>query len=272
MELHRGRVSVYSEGEGHGCTFTVELPLVTLTDDQQLQPQSPGLVHLSSHEPSQSRPVAADVLTRSPSRMPAGYSRQSSSLRMAKLSVKTKQKSVSGKLLIPRSTSDLSLHRRRMLKLKSAQVVVADEGKSSEFVLSALVVDDSLMTRKMLCRYLKGKCYPLLEADNGAMAVAIMKETLLHSPRLNVVLMDHNMPEMDGPTAARAMRAMGFRGLIIGVTGNAIPAEREAYLNAGANHVFLKPLDVGDLDVVLKGTSGRFQSLFYISYTDTYNC
>eukprot|EP01041_Mallomonas_annulata_P012181 gene12181-biopygen5948 len=60
------------------------------------------------------------------------------------------------------------------------------------------------------------------------------------------------MPVMDGPSAAKAMREMGFTGPIIGVTGNAIGADVKTYLSNGANEVLTKPLNVNRLGDVLR--------------------
>ena len=58
------------------------------------------------------------------------------------------------------------------------------------------------------------------------------------------ILMDFVMPNMDGPTATKALRAMGYNGVIIGVTGNQLSADIEHFLECGANKVLMKPLVV----------------------------
>ena len=64
----------------------------------------------------------------------------------------------------------------------------------------------------------------------------------------DIILMDFIMPHMDGPTATREIRSLGYKGLIIGVTGNALPADTESFLTHGANRVLVKPLRVEILD------------------------
>eukprot|EP01041_Mallomonas_annulata_P042279 gene42279-biopygen20856 len=49
---------------------------------------------------------------------------------------------------------------------------------------------------------------------------------------------------MDGPTACRIIRSMGYKGLIIGVTGNVLSCDMDILIEAGADVVLTKPLDV----------------------------
>jgi CheY-like chemotaxis protein len=59
------------------------------------------------------------------------------------------------------------------------------------------------------------------------------------------------MPVMNGPTATARLREMGCTCLIVGVTGNVLPADREAFHNAGVDSVLAKPLVLEDLLNVL---------------------
>ena len=55
--------------------------------------------------------------------------------------------------------------------------------------------------------------------------------------------MDFVMPNMDGPTATKAIRHLGYRGPIFGVTGNALDSDVNYFVRSGANGVLAKPFD-----------------------------
>lgn len=79
--------------------------------------------------------------------------------------------------------------------------------------------------------------------ENGQLAVdAIMANTLLH---FDLVLMDINMPVMDGVTATRAIRALVppmNQVPIIGISADAMPHEKERYLQTGLTDYVTKPI------------------------------
>jgi CheY-like chemotaxis protein len=121
--------------------------------------------------------------------------------------------------------------------------------------LSILVVDDSAMVRKFLIRILSADGHKCEEAENGQEAVDRVVQTMTHqvSPlfRHDAILMDFTMPIKDGPTATREIRALGYSGPIIGVTGNALLADKKHFLQMGADDVYLKPVNSARLREVL---------------------
>jgi CheY-like chemotaxis protein len=81
-------------------------------------------------------------------------------------------------------------------------------------------------------------------ARNGREAV----ETLANGEDVDLVLMDIMMPEMDGLTAIRTIRESGEKRVpIIALTAKAMPEDRRACLDAGANDYISKPIDVDRL-------------------------
>jgi CheY-like chemotaxis protein len=72
-----------------------------------------------------------------------------------------------------------------------------------------------------------------------------------HPAEYSAILMDYVMPVMDGPTATKRIRAIGYKGIIIGVTGNVRKEETEYFLNCGADYVMGKPLDIDRLEDLL---------------------
>lgn len=49
---------------------------------------------------------------------------------------------------------------------------------------------------------------------------------------------------MNGTEATRAIRTLGYKGLVIGVTGNALGVDIQEFLDCGADHVMVKPFDL----------------------------
>ena len=118
---------------------------------------------------------------------------------------------------------------------------------SSDVVRSVLVVDDSGPSRKVLCRLLRNAGYTCYEAADGEDCVTKMVQFTQDGQAIDMVFMDFEMPKMNGPDATQALRDMGVTIPIIGVTGNVLPADKEYFLNHGANAVLHKPLSIEQL-------------------------
>uniref|UniRef100_A0A061RXT5 Histidine kinase n=1 Tax=Tetraselmis sp. GSL018 TaxID=582737 RepID=A0A061RXT5_9CHLO len=95
----------------------------------------------------------------------------------------------------------------------------------------------------MMIRLLKGECVDMTTAENGAEAIELVKRRAF-----DVILMDCNMPVMDGWQATRAIRAWerdrGLRSTpIVAVTANALEGDRERCLDCGMDAYLAKPVD-----------------------------
>ena len=87
-----------------------------------------------------------------------------------------------------------------------------------------------------------GEC-SIIEADDGTTALDVMRSETEAGRTVDFVLMDYVMVRMDGPEAAQRMRAeLGYRGVVIGITGNALPEDLTYFKDHGANTVITKPL------------------------------
>ena len=109
-----------------------------------------------------------------------------------------------------------------------------------------MIVDDSLSNRKMMKRLFVRLGCDVILAEDGQEAVDIMQEDTDGSgdTSFSLVLMDKDMPIMDGHEATKLIRQMGVQVPIIAVTGNGLEAQRIGFMNAGANEVVIKPLRV----------------------------
>jgi CheY-like chemotaxis protein len=107
-----------------------------------------------------------------------------------------------------------------------------------------LVVDDAASNRKLVCRILKSKGFTCDEAENGLQCVEMTES---NPSKYEMIILDYEMPIMDGPTAAQKIRARKDQILIIGVTGNVLPEDIEHFLKKGANIVLPKPVKIDEL-------------------------
>jgi CheY-like chemotaxis protein len=151
--------------------------------------------------------------------------------------------------------------------------------------LKILLVDDSLINRRMASKLLKRSStafQDIDEAADGQQALDKVLNSLRASkedgrreqppvvggvatedkklkdhaedvpPVYFAILMDSVMPVMDGPTAVQRIREAGYTGLIVGVTGNVQPEDIEHFISCGADTVMGKPLDTDKLVELLK--------------------
>ena len=107
-----------------------------------------------------------------------------------------------------------------------------------------LVVEDNEKNMKLFRDVLVAAGYRTLEATTGEEAVAVATE---HSPDL--VLMDIQLPDIDGVEALGRLRADGRTASlpVLALTAQAMEGDRERFLAAGFDGYLSKPVNVGDL-------------------------
>ena len=109
--------------------------------------------------------------------------------------------------------------------------------------LKILVVDDSLLCRKMVVRVLRDEGL-VHEAVDGRDATALVLRSMQEQSPYHIIIMDSAMPHTTGPAATEELRRRGYKGVVLGLTGNALPADVDNFLCKGADAVLLKPLDI----------------------------
>lgn len=181
IELHGGNIWASSEGEGLGCTFNFELPLVKIAavdckDDEEIN--------------------------------------------------------------VKFSTEDME----------------TDSNEKNDFVEvenytpCILVVDDVPMCRRMLGRSLQMKGYEYKEAEDGKICVDMVKSGEV----FDCILMDFQMPLMNGPDATRELIKLGCHTPVIGVTGNVLSEDVKEFMDAGAVLVMQKPFQMEIFEEFMK--------------------
>ena len=121
---------------------------------------------------------------------------------------------------------------------------------STLLLKTILVADDSADTRAVLCRTLAYRGYRVLEAADGKAAVELAREMCP-----DLVVMDLNMPVMDGLVATERIRQFKYECgdiPIVVVTAFDTYGMREAAQEAGCNAYLVKPLLLDELESVVE--------------------
>jgi PAS domain S-box-containing protein len=106
-----------------------------------------------------------------------------------------------------------------------------------------LIVDDEEMLRELLTEQLTEAGYAVCEACNGAEAIEVLKRLQAEQVRVDAVVLDMNMPKMDGARAFAEIRALFPRMPILIATGYAEDEMVQKVVESGANGVLVKPYD-----------------------------
>jgi len=115
-----------------------------------------------------------------------------------------------------------------------------------------LVIDDVQINSDIIMALLEGFGLNFLCAYGGKEAVEVFQK---EKDTIDLILMDINMPEVDGVTATKEIRQIpdgGAQVPIIAVTANVLPKQIEEYLQSGMNDHIGKPVDQKELIRVMK--------------------
>jgi two-component system cell cycle response regulator DivK len=115
--------------------------------------------------------------------------------------------------------------------------------------ITVLYVEDNRENRLLVRRVLEAEQFTVLEADSAGQALQVLVD---HLPDL--ILMDINLPEIDGYTLTTRLRSdPRLYGVpIIAMTANVMKGDRERTLQAGCDAYIQKPIDVDTLAAQLR--------------------
>jgi len=107
-----------------------------------------------------------------------------------------------------------------------------------------LYVEDNPDNRNLIRRVLTAEGFSMVEAANAVQALDRLKEV-----KTDLILMDINMPDIDGYTLTAKIKSMpNFMNIpIIAVTANVMRGDREKSLEAGCDGYIQKPIDIDSL-------------------------
>ncbi|KNA09222.1 hypothetical protein SOVF_155500 [Spinacia oleracea] len=112
---------------------------------------------------------------------------------------------------------------------------------------NALIVDDDSIVRAMNMKYLTRNGFQVEIAENGQEAV----EYFHAGNRFDLVIMDMEMPIMDGFQATKEIRALGVRSLIIGMSASSSQTKIQEFVSAGLDYFYPKPMNMAKLAAIV---------------------
>ena len=128
------------------------------------------------------------------------------------------------------------------------EAALLDAQFAQQFPLKILVAEDNLINQKLIQRVLYKLGYQIEMAENGVEAVNRMNDQ-----GYDLILMDVQMPEMDGLEATKQIRMRSYKQpYIIALTANAMPEDRRICINAGMDDYIGKPMKIDELTDALR--------------------
>jgi len=150
----------------------------------------------------------------------------------------------------------LTNHARRRPAAAHAAPAQAREARRPRWGLRVLLVEDNKVNQMLAVALLTKRRHDVTVADDGRQAVDLVGRS-----EFDVVLMDVQMPEMDGLEATRLIRQMetssARRIPIIAVTAHTMEEDRQACLDAGMDDYVRKPIDPEELEAAIERWTGE---------------
>lgn len=115
-------------------------------------------------------------------------------------------------------------------------------GKGEKLDCHALIVDDNKDLRNVAEGFMRSYGGRASTAEDGAQAIAVYKRLLRDKQPVDMVLMDLQMPVMDGYEASQKLREEGFKGPIIAFSAHVMDADRDKCWKVGCSDFISKPI------------------------------
>jgi len=135
-----------------------------------------------------------------------------------------------------------------------------DEYKAFSKGKYVLVCDDNRINQRVAYKMLTNLGYSVVCANDGNEAINLVKNLSTTDSSFSCVLMDIQMPVMDGYQASKCLRESGETLPIVAMTANVLSGERQKCLNAGMTSYLSKPLSQDLMGVVLQEVITKYMN------------
>jgi CheY-like chemotaxis protein len=138
-------------------------------------------------------------------------------------------------------------------KLKPIDKVTIDKVSSNNKAesqikqLKILIVEDDAISKLLITIAVKPYSKEILKVSTGTEAI----EVCLNNPDIDLVMMDINMPKMDGYEATKKIREFNKDLVIIAQTANGMQSDRDNAIAAGCTDYISKPINISSLNGLL---------------------
>ncbi|BAU56290.1 hybrid sensor histidine kinase/response regulator [Mucilaginibacter gotjawali] len=146
------------------------------------------------------------------------------------------------------SLMESELARRASITGITEPATILSAGFAQKFPMKILIAEDNLINQKLITKVIARLGYTPEVVNNGKQVLEMLENDFY-----DIILMDVQMPEMDGLETTRIIRMQDTRQpYIIAMTASAMAEDKAACLEAGMNYFISKPISITDLVVVLE--------------------
>jgi len=114
--------------------------------------------------------------------------------------------------------------------------------------IKLLIVEDDMISSKLISAIVKNQCREILSVKNGEEAIHACR----NNQDIDLILMDIQLPEVDGYEATRQIRQFNEKVIVIAQTALATSKDRDEALKNGFNDHIAKPVNAKELNLLIK--------------------